>query len=378
LANISIAQDSTDTTTPAPTPLELKSDSSSNFPHGKYPYHLPIWGQKAQDIGMGDRLQLPFGISAMYVNSSMDVAVTDFSMTIGNNEALNDLLAQIVNVNTLNFYNTTATVNGINVRADAWLLPFCNVYGMYTQVTGGTTVSLQPTWYLTNGETIQTPQINSTVEFLARSFGIGNTWAYGVKKYFASVDYNYTWSKSELLVQTLGLLTASGRVGRSFKIGKKMKLSGYVGAMYRDFTNNDPSNGSLKLSEALPGLEDGISNGINGRISANEETIGDLQSKIDGGGKPSDIVLWKKQQDLLESRNESLADKDEEIKNSGVYDTEINYRIKKELLYPWTFQFGFNLEVNKHLMLRGEYGVSQHQRLLLTGINYRFGFKKKS
>ena len=62
---------------------------------------------------------------------------------------------------------------------------------------------------------------------------------------------------------------------------------------------------------------------------------------------------------------------------SGVYETEIRKEKKKDLIYPWTFEFGFNWEVNKHWMVRGEYGISQYQRLLLTGVNYRFGIKKR-
>ena len=62
----------------------------------------------------------------------------------------------------------------------------------------------------------------------------------------------------------------------------------------------------------------------------------------------------------------------------GIYDTEIRYEIKKDLLHPWTFEFGFNFELNKHWTFRGEYGVSAYQRLLLTGLSYRFGIKKKS
>jgi len=391
IASAGFSQDSTEVQPTTVVVNTSATDSSSNFPNGKYPYHLPIWGQKVQDIGRGDNLQLPFGFSVMYVNSSMDLELTEFSMTFGDNPTINDLLAEFVNAETLNFSSTVATVNGLNYRADAWILPFFNVYGMFTQTTGSTTVSLQPTWHLENGETIQTQVINSSVEFQARSFGIGNTWAYGVKRYFASVDYNYTWSSSELLTETLGLLTASGRVGRSFKIGKKMKLSAYIGAMYRDFSETGPNSGSLALNEALPGLEEGINTGFDNVISrnvasmnSNTESIADLETEIADApiSERPDLI---KEQKVLEAKNvaltktnSALSTKQTDINESGVYETDINYSIKKELISPWSFQFGFNFEVNKHFMLRGEYGVSEHQRLLLTGINYRFGFKKKS
>lgn len=388
------AQDSSSTT-----------KDTTNFPHGKYPYVLPIWGQKAQDRGMGDRLQLPFGISAMYVNSSMQVEVTDFSMTIGNNPDLNEILQNIISTETLNFTSTVATVNGINLRGDVWVLPFLNVYGMYSQVTGGTTVSLQPTWTRDNGEIIQLDQINSSVEFTAKSLGLGSTFAYGYKTFFVSGDANYTWNRSELLDKTLGLLTGSGRVGKAFRINDKIKLSAYIGAMYRNFTDNGPSSGRIKLNEALPDLQKSVNNGLDQRIyentvkiddnnftiSQNNDKIIDLQDQIDNTINPiekqkleirkSAIESWnvilETSNERISNRNDFIDGKQTEMNESGVYETEINYSIKKELIYPWTFQFGFNLELNKHLMIRGEYGVSQYQRLLLTGINYRFGVKKK-
>lgn len=362
----------------------LAKSSTSKVDYGNYPYILPIWGQKAQERGYGEKLQLPFGISAMYVNSSMDVAITDFTLEIGNNQTVNDLLQQIATVENLNFTQTTATVNGLNFRADAWVLPFINTYGMFSAVTGGTSVKLQPTFYTDdeNGQPLDTivlPEFGSDVEFNATSVGFGSTFAYGFKNIFISADVNYTFNNSALLDQTVGLLTASGRTGYIFRFKNKMRLMFYIGFMYRNFSDLDPNSGKIKFNEALPDLQNNINEGLEGRRAENSDRIAEIDDELNNNPDltPAEKIELNTEKTKLNAKNTANEGLQNRLDESGVYETEIRYSIKKELIYPWTFEFGFNLELSKHWMVRGEYGASEHQRLLLTGINYRFGIKKK-
>jgi len=103
-----------------------------------YPYALPIWGQKVADRNI--ELQLPFGFNVNYVYNQMTLELTEFSMNFFDGENLDD----IINPETLNFTETVATANGVNVRADAWILPFLNFYGLYSRNQGSTKVSFQP------------------------------------------------------------------------------------------------------------------------------------------------------------------------------------------------------------------------------------------
>jgi hypothetical protein len=66
------------------------------------------------------------------------------------------------------------------------------------------------------------------------------------------------------------------------------------------------------------------------------------------------------------------------VNESGAFSSSINYTIKKDMIQTRTFQFGFNLQLNKHFMFRGEYGISGSQKFILTGLQYRFGIKRKS
>lgn len=330
----------------------------------KYPYILPIWGQKAQDRGFADQLQLPFGLNVNYVNAFVDMEITDFRLNAGGLD-----LGGILNTETLNFAGVSATTNGVNFRADAWILPFVNVYGLFSSVTGGTQVSLQPTWKDATGETIlQLPEFSSEVEFDALAYGLGTTMIFGWEGYFLSTDVNYSRTDTELLKEQVGYLTLSARLGHRFFLSKNNRdlfVAPYAGMMYRDFVGAKGSNGSIHMDEVFPELDETFNTAIDGKIADNEAIIDD----------PSTTLAERIK---LQAENQALTTIKNGVNESGVFSTEINYFIKKELIQTVTFQFGFNLQINRNWMLRGEYGVADSQRFLMSGLQYRFGIKKKN
>ncbi|KAB1069807.1 autotransporter outer membrane beta-barrel domain-containing protein [Tamlana haliotis] len=328
-----------------------------------YPYVLPIWGQKAADKGFADQLQLPFGINANYVNVYMDLEITEFDLRIGGKD-----FSDVLNVETLNFTQVSATSNGINLRADAWILPFMNVYGLFSAVRGGTQVTLQPTWKDATGEVIlQLPQFSSNVEFNANTYGLGTTLIFGWNGYFLSTDFNYSRTDTDLLKDQVGYATLSARGGYRFGLSKKRKdffLAPYAGVMYRNFIGAKGSEGNIGLDEVFPDLNDTFNQRVDDKVASNEAII-----KAPETGTAEKIKL--------QAQNQALHTIKDKVNESGLFTTEVDYRIKKELIQTVTFQMGFNLQINKHWMFRGEYSLSDAQRFIMTGLQYRFGVKKK-
>ncbi len=327
-----------------------------------WPYVLPIWGQKVADRNID--LQLPFGVNVNYVYNQMSLELTEFSMNFFDGENLDD----IINPETLNFTETIATSNGVNVRADAWILPFWNVYGLYSKNQGSTKVSFQPQ-VVENGlgpngnlkqittleEAIDVP----AVQFIANSFGIGSTIVYGWDNYFISADGNITWSKTDLLSENVTFFVGSARVGRRITFKNNMKLSVYIGAMYREFVNKKSNTGSLEVPE----LDEAMTKAIDGFTAINNEQI-ELWERLPDATPGKDEKLTE-----LYARSERLDDAADRVENSDA----INYSIKKELIENWSTQLGFNFEISEHLMYRGELGYRAGQKFFMTGIQYRFG-----
>jgi len=331
---------------------------------GSYPYRLPFLGQKAFERGYGDQLQLPLGVNINHVNAYIELGITEFELTVGGKD-----FTDIINAETLNFQEVSATTNGLNWRADAWVLPFMNVYGLFSAVRGGTAVTLQPTWRdASNNIILQLPAFSSEVEFDAIAYGIGTTLVFGWDNYFLSSDLNYSATSTELLNQQVGYLTVSARAGYriNFKNKPEMFFAPYFGMMYRDFVGSNGNDGSINFDEVFPGLEDELNTGVDGKVQSNEDEIAGLNPITDAG----EIAK-------LLAQNIFLRDLQERANESEIFTTEINYFIQKEMIQAVTVQLGFNFQFNKHWALRGEYGVSGSQRFLLTGLQYRFGIPKK-
>ncbi len=329
----------------------------------KYPYVLPIWGQKVADRNID--LQLPFGFNVSYVYNQMTLDLTHFSMNFYDGENLDDIL----NPETLNFQETFATANGINIRADAWIFPFLNFYGLYTRNSAATKVSFQPQVVETdlgpNGNlmeirTLEKPIDVDEVTFSTNSFGFGSTAVYGINDYFASVDGNISWSTSDLLEQTVTFFVGSARIGRRIVFKNNMKLSIYFGAMYRDFVNKENNTGSI----GVPELDEAMSRAIDGLTVINDEQI----------------VLWESLPDATPGKDDKLAElyaRDARLtyaQNRVDNADAINYDIKKEIVENWSTQIGYNFEMTENWMIRGEIGYRNDQKFFMTGLQYRFGF----
>ena len=330
----------------------------------EWPYSMPILGKKA--VERGYKIQLPYGLNVNYVYNRMDLEISEVGMSIGDdpNSELNQLIKEHVTLETLNFENTIATTNGMNLRADVWVLPFFNVYGLYSSNSGSTEVSLQPEWFDEEGNLVLSlPDITSKVNFTASTFGIGTTLVGKLpKNYFFSLDGNMSWSSSELLDEPAVLTVFSGRIGDRIALRNNMMLSVYVGGMYREFVEAKGNFGSIALDEALPNIGNQLFPAIDERINANNEEIAGLN--------PNNPIDQARIQ-VLENKNESLR----EIESVFVelISSDVNYGIKKEIINNWSVQFGFNLEINDHIQVRGEFGKAQGNDFILAGIQYRFG-----
>lgn len=343
--------------------IQFPKDDTTSVKKKDYPYILPIWGQKVADRNID--LQLPFGLNVNYVYNQMSLELTDFSMNFYDGEDLDDL----INPETLNFTETVATANGVNVRADAWILPFLNMYGLYSKNQGSTKVSFQP--QLTehnlgpNGNikeirTLEEPIDVPEVTFSTNSFGIGATGVYGWDDYFISADGNLTWSTSDLLAETVAFFVGSARVGRRINFKNDMKLAVYIGAMYRNFVNKDINTGSL----GVPELDEAMGTTLNAFLTINNEQI-ELWESL------PDVTPGKDEKlEELYAREDRINDGVDRIENSNA----INYSINKEIINNWSTQVGFNFEISQNWMYRAELGYRADQKFFMTGLQYRFGF----
>ena len=74
---------------------------------------------------------------------------------------------------------------------------------------------------------------------------------------------------------------------------------------------------------------------------------------------------------VLARAGEILASADNAINNIGT--STVQYSMDKRPKDAWNFIVGSQYQLNKHFMLRGEYGFLGSRTQFLVGLQYRFG-----
>lgn len=196
-------------------PVAADSDRWSSF--------LPLMKEEA--LARGHELPLPFGVGFVYNYLQREIEVTD--VRVGINGQPMQSVNQFINL------GSDSRVNAALLKADAWLLPFLNVYGL-----GG---------YLGNrstsvGEvTIGAQQFTFEVPTSLRGVvaGGGLTLAAGYRNFFLTTDANYT-------ITDLGFddsfraVVVSLRTGWFGKIGA-VPVRLWVGGVFWDTANTASS-----------------------------------------------------------------------------------------------------------------------------------------
>lgn len=136
----------------------------------------PAFGQDASRLFplgrsmAGDRdLPLPFGLGVTFYSQQQDYALDQLAVDV-----------PIVNPEELEGIEVTNSVDELNLRIDAWLLPFLNVFGIVGQIDGKTAVDLV------------SPLPGFSVDYSGMVYGGGITLAAGGETCFGSLSATYT------------------------------------------------------------------------------------------------------------------------------------------------------------------------------------------
>ncbi|MGR5276124.1 hypothetical protein ACPV5J_05515 [Vibrio rotiferianus] len=104
---------------------------------------LPLWGAKARELGYN--LPVPIGISLFANTQEVNYISEDDFILTAHGGMLGGFKGQKGYIIPKDDVSITGNDQSLQVRADAWILPFLNVYGLagYTQGTKDITVTLE-------------------------------------------------------------------------------------------------------------------------------------------------------------------------------------------------------------------------------------------
>jgi hypothetical protein len=143
---------------------------------------LPLLGEEAAKRGI--ELPLPFGVGAVYYHLSRDIRITD--VRVGRNGAPPASVSQFAKL------SSNSRVDNLNLKLDAWILPFLNVYAIlgYVWNTSETQLDVTLPPLLPSGPTRQAV-VKVPTEIQGSVGGLGMSLAGGYGPYFMIYDVNF-------------------------------------------------------------------------------------------------------------------------------------------------------------------------------------------
>ena len=313
-------------------PAPARAQSTANYEPAlrdttaveEWDHFFPIWGRKV--VAKGFELPLPVGLNVQYLYNYQELDIGNLQLGV-NNQGLVDV-SDFIDVG-----HSSVTTSSLQFRPDLWVLPFLNVYGLFG--VGFNTVDVRV------GKPVEFP---ARIDRNATIAGFGGNVSAALSRYFVVLDGNLTWADVDGLDQKSRANVLSGRIGRSFLLPKKMRIAGWLGFMKMGIENN--TSGSIRLGDALPGLEDYFDEDYQ-----NSDWYNNLGS-----------VAQRKVDELFA-----------EIAANNPEDTTIQYALDKQLAGQWSVVLGGQFQFNPHWMLRCEYSHSETRAAFLLNLNYRFG-----
>jgi hypothetical protein len=330
----------------------------------EYPYSLPIWGKKAAAKGY----QLPYsaGIGINYLWQESDLVIDD--LMVGFNGGEMQSLDEIIRFN-----DATASASGLNIRPDIWLFPFLNVYGLMafaktsTEINAGVWLpDFDSTWS-------QVSTLSTKAEFEATSLGFGLTPTFGIAGAWVALDMNCLWTNVSALDKPVFTFVFGPRVGKTFKFrNPEMNIAAWVGGFRLKFSSE--TSGSINLTELFPVAE------LQAKVDQGFVKVEETSQQVDAWW--SGLTAFEQKnpvnQAKYEAANKALVKAADVLTaadgalNDGK-DATVQYSLDKRVKNMWNFLIGTQFQINRHFMLRAEYGFLGSREQFICGLQYRFG-----
>lgn len=228
-------------------------ESAGDESNPKWDRPLPFFAQDVVDQGFS--LPLPFGISILYAETKQDMTIT------GLEAGFSQMGSGTVPVEFMSFDNNYSHSQSPQLKIDAWVFPFMNVFATVGKVNGMAHVEFESDGSLINGSGIGGGQVCTPnpitgnrpefcdaleqwdgwnhaldVDLDGWNYTIGATFAAGWEDYFLAIPVSVSYidmknAKAEELV-----ISVSPRIGKQIPLKDTSSVDVYIGVSYLDST----------------------------------------------------------------------------------------------------------------------------------------------
>ena len=218
-----------------------KTDQQGDDAPRKWDHKLPFLAQKVIDEGYD--LPLPYGIGLTFVNVNQEMLLKDLEVGInGREEEPFEFVA---------FDNASAQNNSLQLKIDAWLFPFMNVFGLLGKIDGSapmdilldgndaldhldTDCSSLPPNALCPVLQDKTVTLPIDAPFSGNTYGIGTILAGGWNNWFIAIPISFTYADMDGTNTEGYAITVTPRGGKTFNMDRYGNISLFGGGNYLD------------------------------------------------------------------------------------------------------------------------------------------------
>ncbi|HTE24609.1 hypothetical protein [Flavitalea sp.] len=337
-------------------------DSLANI---EYPYALPILGKKVAKLGYNLPYSAGIGVNVFWQKS--DLVIEDLKVGFNNGQPYD--LDEIIRFN-----QAVSEATAFNIRPDVWILPFLNVYGIVAAARPSTAVGFGIYVPDSSNNWKEVTSYSTKANFNSTTVGFGLTPTMGVGGGWIALDMNFTWTDVSALDKPVFSFVFGPRLGKSFKLKKpEQNVALWVGGFRVKY--GAATNGSIAISDVIEGAGEAAA-----KIDAGQQKVAETQAQIDTWWNG----LTPPQQNnpineaKYETANRTLA-KAANILTAAegalgtANNSTIQYSLNKRVKDMWNFIVGGQFQLNKHWMVRAEYGFLGSRQQFIGGLQYRFG-----
>ncbi|QLY24346.1 hypothetical protein [Bdellovibrio sp. KM01] len=221
-----------------PYPNFTHKENESEAPHREWEWSLPIFAQRVIDKGFN--LPRPYGLSLIYGQLSQGFNIENLKVAF-------DGSSDLTPVDFINFSNTQINNTTWQLKLDAWLFPFLNLFGILGYIHGDGSVPLNIAYkdiynmvLPGNPCNVGSPPafcqgyINAVapINFHGYSLGIGIILAGGYKDWFFAMPATYVESDVNVSDTNPRAINITPRIGYNIKTESHGKFGVYLGLNY--------------------------------------------------------------------------------------------------------------------------------------------------
>lgn len=226
---------------------------------------LPFMAQQVVDRGYD--LPLPYGIGITYANVDQDMLLDELEIGFGGSPK--------VPIQFVSFDNASSKSESAQLKLDAWLLPFMNVFALLGKVDGSAPLEFtidgddalaqlgindctptgipplppSPLCPILEGRQVTVP---IEANFTGNTYGLGTVLAGGWNNWFVTLPITFTYADMEGKETEGTVFTTSPRVGRVFPLPSAGSLALFIGGSYID------SQLTISGTQIIPGTTVGV------------------------------------------------------------------------------------------------------------------------